>query len=191
MTAILENPAVRGLVLPISVEKYHELSEAGIIPEKTELLRGVIVEKMTKSPLHTWMVGQLVEWFEARVGPQAYVRKEEPLTLDVSELEPDVAVVDGNRHDYQTAHPQTARLVIEVAVSSEDLDREKGEDYARAGVSEYWIVLPEKDTIEVFRGPSQTGYASHQRYTFGDSIPLANLGDLAFPVDHIRRSVAE
>jgi Uma2 family endonuclease len=191
VTAVLENPAVRSVVLPISVEQYHALSEAGKIPEKTELLRGVIIEKMTKSPLHTWTVGQLVDWFEARVDPQAHVRKEEPLTLDVSEPEPDVAVVDGNRDDYQTAHPRTARLVIEVAVSSEDLDREKGEDYAGAGVSEYWIVLPEKDTIEVFRDPSPTGYASHQRFTFGDSIPLVALGPLVFPVDQIRKSVAE
>jgi Uma2 family endonuclease len=191
VNAVLENPAVRELVLPISVEKYHELSAAGIIPEKTELLRGYIIEKMTKSPLHTWLVGQLVEWFEAHVGPQTYVRKEEPLTLADSEPEPDVAVVDGNRHDYQTAHPRTARLVIEVAVSSEDLDREKGEDYARAGVSEYWIVLPEKDTIEVFRDPSPTGYASRRQYTLGDSVSLVALGPLVFPVDHLRRSATE
>jgi Uma2 family endonuclease len=188
VTAILENPAVRDLVLPISVEQDHKLSEAGIIPEKTELLRGYIIERKTKSPLHTWIVGQLIEWFEARVGPQPYVRKEEPLTLDISEPEPDIAIVDGNRHDYQNAHPRTARLVIEVAISSEDVDREKGDDYARAGVSEYWIVLPEEDTIEVFRDPSPMGYADHQRCTFGDSIRLDALGQLVFPVDHIRRS---
>jgi Uma2 family endonuclease len=187
VSAILENPAVRDPVLPMSVQQYHELSEAGIIPEKTELLRGYIIEKIPKSPLHTWMVQRLVDWFEARVGSKAYVRKEEPLTLAVSEPEPDVAVVDGGPDDYQRFHPQTARLVIEVAVSSEDVDREKGEDYARAGVSEYWIVLPEEDTIEVFRDPSSTGYADQERYTFGDSIHLVGFGQLAFPVDHIRR----
>jgi Uma2 family endonuclease len=187
VSAILENPAVRQVILPITVEQYHEFSAAGIIPEKTELLRGYIIEKMTKSPLHTWLVGQLVEWLEAHVGPDVYVRKEEPLTLDISEPEPDVAVVDGNRHDYQNAHPRTARLVIEVAVSSEDVDREKGADYARAGVSEYWIVLPEKDSIDVFRDPRPAGYAAQGRYTFGQTIPLVALGPRAFPVDHLRR----
>jgi hypothetical protein len=191
MTAVLENPAVRELVLPISVDKYHELSETGIIPEKTELLRGYIIEKMTKSPLHTWTAQQLVDWFKTHVGPQVHVRQEQPLTLDISEPEPDLAVVEGGPDDFQTAHPQTARLVIEVAVSSEDLDREKGEDYARAGVCEFWIVLPEKDTIEVFLDPSPTGYSSRRQYTLGDSIPLVALHPLVFPVNYLRRSVTE
>lgn len=185
MSSILDNDAVRDAVLPITVEQYHELSEAGIIPEKTELLRGVIIEKMTKSPLHTWMVQRLLEWFQLHVKPQAYVRKEEPLTLDQSEPEPDLAVVDGTPDDYQTTHPKTALLVIEVAVSSEDLDRAKADDYALAQVPEYWLVLPQNRIIEVFTEPSPGGYAGHTQYTSGDTISLRGLPPVAFPVDLI------
>lgn len=46
------------------------------------------------------------------------------------------------------------------------------------------------DDRSVYRDPSPSGYASRQRYTYGDSIPLAGLGDLVFPVDHLRSSPA-
>jgi Uma2 family endonuclease len=185
MTSILDNPAVREAAMPITIQQYHELSEAGIIPERTELLRGVIVEKMTKSPLHTWVVQRLFEWFDPRVKPHAYVRQEQPLTLDVSEPEPDLAVVDGTADDYKTSHPSTARLVIEVAISSDDLDRAKADDFAMAQVPEYWLVLPQKGIIEVFTDPSPSGYAGHASYTSGETISLRALPQLAFPVDHI------
>ena len=185
MLSILDNHAVRDAVMPITVDQYHELSEAGIIPEKTELLRGVIVEKMTKSPLHTWMVQRLLNWFDSRVQPQAHVRKEEPITLDVSEPEPDLAIVDGSPDDYRTCHPTTARLVIEVAVSSEDLDRAKADDFAQAQVPEYWIVLPNKRSIEVLTEPSSSGYMGQAQYNSGDTIFLKALPQLGFPVNHI------
>ncbi len=44
MLQILENPAVRYMAMPMSVEQYHWLSESGIVSERTELLRGVIIE---------------------------------------------------------------------------------------------------------------------------------------------------
>lgn len=185
MASILENSAVRSAALPITVQQYHELSEAGIIPKKTELLRGVIVEKMTKSPLHSWIVQRLYDWLDPRVKPQAYVRQEQPLTLDLSEPEPDLAVVDGTADDYRVSHPRTARLVIDVAVSSEDLDRTKAEDFAAAQVAEYWLVLPPKRVIEVFTDPSASGYASHAVYTSGDTISLRALAPLAFPFDQV------
>jgi len=105
MASILDNQAIREIALPISVGQYHEFVRSGIIGESTELLRGVIVEKMTKSPRHTWTVQQLNDWFGPRVQPGAYLRKEEPLTLRVSEPEPDIAIVEGCPDDYLNAHP--------------------------------------------------------------------------------------
>jgi hypothetical protein len=43
--SILDNPAVRQAVLPVTVEQYHRWGESGLIRENTELLRGIIVEK--------------------------------------------------------------------------------------------------------------------------------------------------
>jgi Uma2 family endonuclease len=175
MPSILERPAVRHAALPISVEQYHQLSAAGIVTERTELLRGVIIERMTKSPLHTYIVQLLVKWLESAISPGVYVRQEAPLSLVDSEPEPDVAVVRGDPRRYRTEHPQTAELVIEVAVATIGLDRDKADIYAEAGVPEYWIVIPEQRVVEVYRSPAASGYATCDRLEAPESMltPLA------------------
>jgi Uma2 family endonuclease len=90
--------------------------------------------------------------------------------LTDSEPEPDLAVVAGTIDDFRTEHPATARLVIEVAVSSEDLDREKTSLYAEAGVGEYWLVLVEKKVVERFSEPTAAGYANRSVVGFDSRI---------------------
>jgi Uma2 family endonuclease len=160
--SLLDKPQIREWLLPISVEQYHQLSEAGIISQNTELVRGVILKKMTKSPLHTYTVHVILQWLAAVLPAGVYVRKEEPLTLADSEPEPDLAVVRGSANNYRTGHPRTAHLVIEVAVASLDLDREKAAIYAGASIDEYWIVIPERQQLEIYRQPSPTGYRTRQ-----------------------------
>ena len=65
-----------------------------------------------------------------------------PIALDEdSEPEPDVAVVPGAPDDYAHAHPSRPVLTVEVAESSLALDRQrKGSLYARAGLSDYWVL---------------------------------------------------
>ena len=111
MPSILDNPAIRQAALVVTVEQYHRLGETGVIAEKTELLKGVIVEKMVKSPLHSWLVQSLVEWLRKDLPPGLHVRQEQPLTFADSEPEPDVAVVVGSSADYRSSHPSTAVLV--------------------------------------------------------------------------------
>ena len=51
-------------------------------------------------------------------------------------------------------HPNTAQLVIEVAISALHYDREyKLPLYASARVPEYWIVDAEANTVEVYTKP--------------------------------------
>jgi Uma2 family endonuclease len=184
MSSILEKPAVRHAALPISVEQYHRLSEAGIIAERTELLRGVITERMTKSPLHTYVVQLLAKWLESAVPEGLHVRQEAPLSLADSEPEPDVAVVRGDAKQYRTRHPQTAELVIEVAVATVGLDRDKADIYADAGVPEYWIVMPEQRLVEIYRSPHLGRYGSCEQL----SDPDALLAPLILPQAGIRLS---
>jgi len=166
---ILDEPSVRSSALPITVEQYHRLSSDGIVPESTELLQGVIIEQMTKSPLHTFLVQRLAGLLAASLPPGLFIRKEEPLTLVDSEPEPDIAVVIGVPDDYRTSHPATAKLVIEVAIATLGIDRAKSDVYAAAGVDEYWIVVPETRSVEVYRSPSVGGYGSRQTLSDPDA----------------------
>jgi Uma2 family endonuclease len=66
--------------------------------------------------------------------------------------------VRGKQTDFQKVHPTTAELVVEVAVTSLEVDRAKSDIYAEAGVKEYWIVCPERKLVEVYRQAAPLGY---------------------------------
>ncbi len=160
MSSILENPSVSASALRLDVEQYHQLCESGIIPERTELLSGIIVEKMGKSPLHTWTVQFLSEWLQLALAEGQSVRVEQPITLNGSEPEPDIAVVQGSRDDFIQRHPSTADLIVEVAISTVEIDREKAAIYAQAGILEYWLVQPNSRAVTVYREPTEETYAN-------------------------------
>lgn len=175
MSSLLDNPAIRQAALSVTVEQYHRLGETGVIGENTELLQGVIVEKMVKSPLHSWLVQYLVEWLRNGLQPGAHVRQEQPLTFADSEPEPDVAVVAGEPANYRASHPSTAFLVIEVAISSAEVDRAKANLYAAAAVLEYVIVLPDERRVDVYTHPDVPGYSQQRSFRPGDVLTLTSL----------------
>ena len=170
MIEILERPDVRRRVAPLSVAGYHQLRDLGLVGAKTELLNGVIVEKMTKSPLHTFLAQRLHAWLAEGLPAGWQLRKEDPLTLASSEPEPDLALVAGSAETYRSHHPTTAELVVEVAVSSVEVDRAKADVYAEAGVAAYWLVLAEHRGVEVYSQPRANGYACVEALGSGDVL---------------------
>ena len=177
---MLEIPEVRACISPVTVVQYHEFPEFNENRRRTELIRGVVIEKMPKSPLHASIAKLLYDGLHASLPPDFSVRQDQPLTLRDSEPEPDIAVVRGSVQDYRACHPSTAALVIEIAISSGNLDREKAALYAEAGVEEYWIVLPVERRVEVHRRP-QSGTYLDRLVVEGDaplvcaSLPSASL----------------
>jgi Uma2 family endonuclease len=158
MSAILELPEVRNRVSPLTVEEYHRLGEYNEHGRRIELIRGIVIEKMSKSPLHAALAKRLYDLIARMLPHGLVVRREDPLTLADSEPEPDIAVVRGREAEFFQVHPATAELVVEVAVSSPALDRENASLYAEAGVKEYWIVLGPERRIEVYRRPENGRY---------------------------------
>ena len=158
MVPLLDQPGFKKRVLPLSVKAWHQMVAKGLAPARSELLRGVIVEKMSKSILHTKLAGRLLQTLTESFGKVFWVRKEEPLTFADSEPEPDLSVVKGQEPDY-VPHPETARLVIEVSVSTLLEDRELVSLYAEALVDEYWIVNGRNREIEIYSRPVGGVYA--------------------------------
>jgi Uma2 family endonuclease len=170
MAAILEIPEVRERVSPISVSEYHRLNERNENGRRTELIRGIVIEKMSKSPLHSSIAKWLYEKLVTMLPSGFIFRREDPLTLADSEPEPDIAVVRGSAEQFFSSHPTTAEFVIEVAVSSPALDRENASLYAQAGVKEYWIVLGRERQIEVYRQPENGTYQKTRVFGPDDTI---------------------
>lgn len=163
MSAILDEPEVRRQVFPVSVEFYHQVGALGMLGEDVELLDGIIVKKMAKSPLHEGLVRRLLRLLQGLLPAGCFVVKEGPITCARSEPEPDVAVIQGEEDDLQ-AHPTTALLVIEVAITTEERDRQKSAIYASAGIREYWLIEPESRRLTVFRQPRGEAYADKREY---------------------------
>ncbi len=156
--AILEIAEVRERLSPLSVEEYHRLDEYNERGRRTELIRGIVIEKMSRSPLHRLTTSLLYDHISVQLPKGHSIWKEEPLTFLDSEPEPDISITRGERRDYALRHPVSAELVVEVAVSSAELDRANAELYAEAGVKEYWIVLASERRVEVYLRPAQGRY---------------------------------
>lgn len=169
MISVLEKPEIRRRALPISVPAYHVMFQQGLVNERAELIRGVVVEKMPKSPLHTY-IASIIHRALLLALPDFWVRQEQPLSLDDSEPEPDISVVSGSPSQFSKAHPSTALIVVEVAVTSEELDREKAEIYAGAGVGEYWLVLANERVVEVHTGAKDGHWTNIRRLATDEEL---------------------
>ena len=181
MIAVLEDPAIRARVPKVSVEQYHRMFALGVIAENVELIRGALIEKMPKSPLHSSIVELLRELIAPFLPEDCFIRQEQPITLWDSEPEPDVAIVRGVRRDFLSAHPVTAEALIEVSISSERLDRAKSEIYAEAGVREYWLLLAEERIIERHTDPQDGAYRQIERATFPATLESTVIPGLILP----------
>lgn len=121
------------------------------------------------------------------------MRQEQPLTFSDSEPQPDLALVAGDPDDFvagdpddfRHAHPTSGNVVIEVTVSSEGLDREKGSLYAAAGIAEYVIVLPNAQSVEVYSEASSSGYARRHELGCDDTLTLRSLPQASLDLAHL------
>ena len=140
---------------------------------------------MSKSPLHRTIASLLYKLLLARLPAGYSVWKEEPLSLADSEPEPDISVTRGSESDFSSAHPTTAELVVEVAVSSPALDRENASLYAEAGVKEYWIVLGTERRVEVYRRPESGQYQETRVVEAKDLIECSSVPALRLTVSEL------
>jgi Uma2 family endonuclease len=136
--------------------EYDQLVETGMFAgERLELLDGLLVVREPQHSPHATAVRLVQRALERAFGTGWDVRSQMPFALDAdSEPEPDVLVVPGEPRDYTAAHPSRCALLVEVADSSLLFDRrKKAVLYARAGVTDYWIVNLRDRVLEVHRAP--------------------------------------
>jgi Uma2 family endonuclease len=164
--------------------RYDRLVEVGIFgPEdRIELLDGLLVVREPQGGRHATVVALVRAALEKAFGRSYYVREEKPIALDErSEPEPDVVVVPGRPRDYLDAHPSRPVLVVEVAETSLALDRlRKGGLYARAGITDYWVVNLIDEVLEVYREPARAP-SGHGDWTY-DSVRLLRRSAVVTPL---------
>ena len=182
MSAILDLPEMRARVRRWTVAEYEKLGHDPAF-RRTELIRGLIVNKVSKSPLHSNATTRFYAYLLRKLRPEFVARQEQPLRLADSMPEPDISVMCGTLADFDAQHPSTAELIVEVAVSSAAADRENASLYAEAGVRQYWIVPGETVQVEVYRRPVRGVYQERRIYACSERIEEVGVVDEPVPVE--------
>lgn len=177
-------PAYDATAAPLrrfTVDEYQRLIRDGFFAadERCELLEGLVVEKMSRDPIHDAVIEIVHAVLLALVSPGWRVRPQSGATTGDSQPEPDLVVVRGKPREYLTRHPGPSDLALVVEVSNSTLadDRKwKGRIYARAGIGVYWIVnLPDR-RLEVYTDPTgpdaAPAYRRREDFAIGRSIPF-------------------
>ena len=136
--------------------EYYKIIEKGAFRgQHVFLFRGEIYEMSPQLHPHAFAMTRLTSSLVFLLGQNSgfEVRIQLPFeTPGESVPEPD-ALVCTTAQFGRKPHPNQALLVIEVADSSLQFDREKALDYAAAQVPEYWIVDANARHVEVYRKP--------------------------------------
>jgi Uma2 family endonuclease len=171
-----------------TVGEYYRMAEAGILgpDERVELIEGEIVTMAAIGSRHSAAVMRLNHLFSRELGDRVLVLVQAPVRLsDLSEPEPDVALLRPRADHYASAHPGPADvlLLVEVAEATVAFDRgTKLRLYASAEIPEYWIVDITDDRVEVYRKPDAAGYREIHRLRRDDTLYPAAFPELEIAV---------
>jgi Uma2 family endonuclease len=170
-----------------TVDEYERIVETGVLgpADRVELLRGEIVEMAAIGSRHAACVSALVELLH-QTGPEALLRVQSPLRLDdLSEPEPDLALVRRRGDRYAHGHPTAADVLLLVEVSDTTLATDRAiklPTYAGARIPEVWIVDLEHGCLLTFRHPGPEGYAEASEHGAEEVVSPTAFPDVRLPV---------
>ncbi len=174
-----------------TVEEFHKMTEAGILPEESgwEIIDGYIVDKMSIGSKHAGTVKRLSEMLRDLTRSQAIVSIQDPVHIDkYNEPEPDIALLKRRDDFYTESHPMPddVLLLIEISDSTVETDRTvKKTLYAEAGIEEFWLVNLQENTIECYSSPKNGSYRLAQIFETGETVASKKIENLVLQVEEI------
>ncbi len=169
-----------------SEEEYLRLDTNQLV----EFSNGYIEVLPMPSDRHQAIVGFLFVLFRKLADATGGIVRMAPLRLRLYPnkiREPDLLFINSASDPRrQEAYWTGADLVVEV-VSPDDRERDlvvKRQEYAQAGIPEYWIVDPQAETITVLKLESDR-YVEHGVFGRGEIAVSAHYPDLQAPVDDV------
>ncbi len=163
---------------PISADLYLQIVEAGFLEDvPVELLHGKLVAMTPQSNKHWFHTDRIRRLLESPYSTRFHVRADAPLRVSADSVpEPDVFIVRGGVETWDEDTSPTALdcvLVVEIAISSQRNDRgPKRDQYANAGIPEYWVIDPIARTIDIYQNPADGAYQSHTVASPTDTVQL-------------------
>jgi Uma2 family endonuclease len=144
------------------------MDEIGLLPERWELVRGEVIDKMGQKLPHGNTVLRVAVWLLKLFG-EDFVTSQ--VTIDVSpadnptsEPEPDVIVLaEPASSIVNNPRPEQILLLVEVSDTTLRYDLQaKATLYAAAGINEYWVVDLRGRELHQHREPLHGQYQSIQ-----------------------------
>ncbi len=201
MTAVLEIPTQKIIaheednsfpkLYRMTVEKYHQLIEAGILTkrDKVELIEGRIVEMSPKGVLHAMAMMRINRCMYRLFDDKAIIRTQDPILLsNYSEPEPDLVLAQLPEVRYMLHHPKPEDIyvVIEVADSTLAYDRDKSAPLlAKNGILQFCLLNIRGRELEDYREPSANGYRTKRTYNETESFSFAAFPDVEIKVSDL------
>ena len=175
-----------------TVEDYHRLSELGLLNanERTELIAGQIIIMAAKGTPHVTALRMLALQIDEFLNDRPFFAStQDPIQLDdLSEPEPDLAIVKGDILTYANQHPQPSDicLIVEVADSTLVQDCQvKDKAYAQANINEYWVIDLQNQQLHIFQSPTLQGYSSHLILSQPNQVSPLAFPDLVISLESI------
>lgn len=187
ITASLGPQPVR---LRFSVDDYYKMYELGLLRdfEKSEIIDGELIKKMSIGDKHAWVVDFLNRFFILRLPETFRVRIQNPLRLnDFTEPEPDIVLTDLTKYDGKR-HPRPAETILAIEVSDTTVRYDRGIKlplYASAEIPEVWIINLPDNLVEVYQNPEFGLYQTTTLFRFGDIITSQQLPDISLNVSEL------
>ncbi len=174
-----------------TVDDYHRMLEAGILTEddRVELICGEIIEMPPIGTDHASTVKGFNQLLTEGLGRRVLLGIQDPVIVgEHSEPQPDISVLRPSKDRYASAHPTAADIFLLIEVSDTTVAHDRSVKvplYAKAGISETWLVDLTARRIEVYRSPSPNGYRDlHYAYP-GDTLSPAAFPDVMLAVDEV------
>lgn len=156
---------------------------------RLELLQGRIFEIMGQGPRHSTLASVIADMLRDAAGKRLAVREEKPVRIAAeSQPIPDILVLRGRQTDYNDHQPEPdeVELLVEISVTTLEYDLGvKAQQYAQAGIREYWAVAEKDDAIIVHREPSPEGYLSVTRLTGTNRLSPLALPEAAWTINEL------
>jgi Uma2 family endonuclease len=174
-----------------NVDEYYKMAEVGLLSEddRVELIEGEIIEMSPIGSTHGGTVNRSSPFLNRKLGDLAIVSVQNPLRLsDFSEPLPDLALLKPRKDFYSNSHPapEDVLVVNEVADTSVAYDRNvKLPLYARAGIPEAWLMVLQKEVIEVHSQSKNGKYQKVRRLKRGKTLTSPTVPGLSCRVEDL------
>ena len=174
-----------------NVAEFYQLEELGFFLDgpRVELLDGEIIEMPPPGPDHSGHVNSVSHLLFRKCGDKYLITSQNPVRLsDISEPQPDFAVVKFRADFYTKAHPKPSDVLLLVEVSASSLRYDlarKSDAYARARIADYWVVDLNARCVHVFSKPRAGKYTAQRIAKGGDALTAAGLPEISVRVSEM------